>query len=96
MLDADKEALNGKGSQAEQAKVLARLHAQIAECDQVIGELTIANRVLKKLSGAVRRARRCARRQGQPRQRGRKPETVPAALAAPIRALAGQHPWWVY
>ena len=30
---------------------MERLHSQLAERDQVIGELTIANRVLKKLSG---------------------------------------------
>ncbi len=33
------------------AKESARLNAQLAERDQVIGELTIANRILKKLSG---------------------------------------------
>ncbi len=50
-LQAGKHALNGKGSQSEQAKAVSRLNAQIADRDQVIGELTIANRVLKKLSG---------------------------------------------
>ena len=50
-LRAGKHALNGKGSQGEQAKTVSRLNAQIADRDQVIGELTIANRVLKKLSG---------------------------------------------
>lgn len=46
------QALKGHGGQAEQAKERERLAARIAEGDQVIGELTIANRVLKKLSGA--------------------------------------------
>ena len=50
-LQAGKQALNGKGSQSEQAKAVSRLNAQIAERDQVIGELTIANRIFKKLSG---------------------------------------------
>ena len=40
-------------AQIEQAKALERLSAEVAERDQVIGELTIANRVLKKLSGAL-------------------------------------------
>ena len=48
-----KQAMNGRGAQSEQAKVLERLSAEVAERDQVIGELTIANRVLKKLSGAL-------------------------------------------
>jgi transposase-like protein len=50
-LQAGKQGLNGQGSHSEQAKVMSRLNAQIAERDQVIGELTIANRVLKKISG---------------------------------------------
>jgi len=48
---AGKQALNGGGTEKGQAKELARLGAQLAERDRVIGELTIANRVLKKLSG---------------------------------------------
>ena len=52
-LQAGKQALNGQGSQSEQAKAVSRLNAQIAERDQVIGELTIANRVLKKISGEL-------------------------------------------
>jgi transposase-like protein len=44
-------ALNGRGGLTERAKERARLAAQISERDQVIGELTIANRVLKKVSG---------------------------------------------
>lgn len=47
-----KQALDARGTQAEQAKAMERLHSQLAERDQVIGELTIANRVLKKVSGA--------------------------------------------
>jgi transposase len=50
-LQGGKQALNGKGLQSEQAKAVSRLNAQIAERDQVIGELTIANRIFKKLSG---------------------------------------------
>ena len=40
-------------AQSEQAKALERLSAEVAERDQVIGELTIANRGLKKLSGSL-------------------------------------------
>ncbi len=50
-LQGGKQALKGKGLQSEQAKAVSRLNAQIAERDQVIGELTIANRIFKKLSG---------------------------------------------
>jgi len=49
---AGRQAMNGRGAMAEQSKRIERLSRQIAERDQVIGELTIANRVLKKLSGA--------------------------------------------
>jgi len=49
---AGKQAMNGRGAMAEQSKLIERLSGQIAERDQVIGELTIANRILKKLSGA--------------------------------------------
>lgn len=47
-----KQALNGRGEN-EQAKKIARLEGQLAERDQVIGEITIANRILKKLSGGL-------------------------------------------
>ncbi len=47
-----KQALNGRGEN-EQAKKITRLEEQLAERDQVIGEITIANRVLKKLSGGL-------------------------------------------
>lgn len=52
-IGAGKQAMNGRGARSEQAKALERLSAEVAERDQVIGELTIANRVLKKLSGAL-------------------------------------------
>ena len=52
-IGAGKQAMNGRGAQSEQAKAVERLSAEVAERDQVIGELTIANRVLKKLSGAL-------------------------------------------
>ena len=41
-------ALRGRDAPSEQAKVLERLSAEVAERDRVIGEMTIANRVLKK------------------------------------------------
>ena len=47
-----KQALNGRGEN-EQAKKISRLEEQLAERDQVIGEITIANRILKKLSGGL-------------------------------------------
>lgn len=50
---ADKQAQNGRGAETLAGKETARLSAQMAERDQVIGELTIANRVLKKLSGGL-------------------------------------------
>jgi len=52
-LSAGKQALNGRGSQSEQAKTIERLKTELAERDQVIGEITIANRILKKLSGGL-------------------------------------------
>jgi transposase-like protein len=51
-VSAGRQAMNGRGVQAEQAKVVDRLAGEVAGRDQVIGELTIANRMLKKLSGA--------------------------------------------
>jgi transposase-like protein len=47
-----KQALSGRGEN-EQAKKITRLEEQLAERDQVIGEITIANRILKKLSGGL-------------------------------------------
>ena len=49
-LSAGKQALAGHGAERAQAKEVNRLQSALAERDQVIGELTIANRVLKKLS----------------------------------------------
>ena len=50
---ASKQAMNGCGAQSEQAKAFERLSAEVAKRDWVIGELTIANRVSKVLSGAL-------------------------------------------
>ena len=43
--------LSARGSSDVQAKEITKLQGQLAERDQVIGEITIANRILKKLSG---------------------------------------------
>jgi transposase len=43
--------LAGRGSVDLQAKEIVKLQEQLAERDQVIGEITVANRILKKLSG---------------------------------------------
>jgi transposase len=51
-LKCGKQGLDGAGADAAQVKEIARLMSQLAERDQVIGELTIANRILKKLSGS--------------------------------------------
>lgn len=50
-INAGKQGLDTRGTKAEQAKKMERLAGQLAERDQVIGELTIANRVLKKIVG---------------------------------------------
>jgi hypothetical protein len=47
---AAKEGLNGRGGEALPAKELAKLERELADRDQVIGKLTIANRILKNLS----------------------------------------------
>ena len=52
-LNAGKQGLAGRGADREQAKEVNRLQSALAERDQVIGELTIANRVLKKLSDGL-------------------------------------------
>lgn len=44
-------ALSGRGKRDLEAKEIVKLQGQLAERDQVIGEITIANRILKKLSG---------------------------------------------
>ena len=46
-----KAQLGGKVNEAVAAKELAKLQREIETREQVIGELTIANRILKKLSG---------------------------------------------
>lgn len=46
-----KAQLGGKSNDAVAAKELAKLQREIETREQVIGELTIANRILKKLSG---------------------------------------------
>jgi len=42
---------NGKGKADSRNRRIAELEQQIEKRDQVIGEYTIANRILKKLSG---------------------------------------------
>jgi len=42
---------NGKGGADSRDREVRELRAQVEERDQVIGELTVANRILKKLSG---------------------------------------------
>lgn len=42
---------NGKGQADGRDREIRELKAQLEQRDQVIGELTIANRILKKLSG---------------------------------------------
>ena len=46
-LAAGKRAISEPGVRSEQAKALERLRADLGDRDQVIAELTIANRVLK-------------------------------------------------
>jgi transposase len=50
-ITAGTQALNGRTAEGAQAKAFARQAGELAERDQVIGELTVANRLLKKLSG---------------------------------------------
>ena len=50
-IGAGQQAMKGRGGDKAKAKELERLTRKIGERDQVIGELTIANRILKKLSG---------------------------------------------
>ncbi|MCA9285845.1 MAG: helix-turn-helix domain-containing protein [Phycisphaerales bacterium] len=49
-LAGGEQALAAKGPKANQHNELERYEKKLAERDQVIGELTIANRILKKLS----------------------------------------------
>ncbi|MCB1559573.1 MAG: transposase [Xanthomonadales bacterium] len=48
-----KAQLRGKVGEAQSAKEVSRLQREIERREQVIGELTIANRILKKLSGPL-------------------------------------------
>ena len=51
-LDAGKAGLaGGNGKSDHQRREVQDLEKQLAQRDQVIGEITIANRILKKLSG---------------------------------------------
>ena len=52
------------------------------------------NRVLKALG--VTRSVWYARKKRDPKKPGRKPKAVPEALAAAIRTLAHEYPWWGY
>ena len=45
---------SGKGTTDGRDREIQALRAQVEERDQVIGELTVANRILKKLSGESR------------------------------------------
>ena len=44
---------NGKNGSDVRAREIRELKAKLEERDQVIGELTVANRLLKKLSGQL-------------------------------------------
>lgn len=48
-----KAQLAGRGVEARHGRKVDKLEAEVAERDQVIGELTVANRILKKLSGGL-------------------------------------------
>lgn len=51
-LDGGKAALaSGPGQRDPRQRALQELEQQLAERDQVIGELTIANRIFKKVTG---------------------------------------------
>ena len=52
-LSGGKAALSGRGGHDERSKKIERLQGELGERDQVIGELTVANRILKKLSGGL-------------------------------------------
>jgi transposase len=51
-IQGGKEGLNGRRGEALHAKEIAKLERELADRDQVIGELTIVNRIFKKLSGS--------------------------------------------
>ena len=46
-----KQSLQGKGADQTLSREVSRLQREVESREQVIGELTIANRILKKLSG---------------------------------------------
>jgi transposase len=52
-ISGGKAQLGGRGIEARQERKVEKLEAELAERDQVIGELTVANRILKKLSGGL-------------------------------------------
>lgn len=52
-LEGGKAALAGGGSANGSGQRIAELEKQLGERDLVIGELTVANRILKKVSGAL-------------------------------------------
>jgi hypothetical protein len=53
-LEGGKAALAGAGgSKNGSSQRVAELEKQLGERDRVIGELTVANRILKKVSGAL-------------------------------------------
>ena len=45
LIGAGKQAMHGRGALNEHAKAVERLSAEVTKRDQVIGELTVANRV---------------------------------------------------
>jgi transposase len=49
-LEGGRRALAGRSGSKASAQAMQQLERQVAQRDQVIGELTIANRILKKLS----------------------------------------------
>ena len=53
-LTAGEAALNGGKNGSGLQRRVAELEKEVEDRDQVIGELTIANRILKKLSGESR------------------------------------------
>lgn len=50
-LQAGKQGLSGKSGEGALEKEVCRLRREIESREQMIGELTVANRILKKLSG---------------------------------------------
>ena len=52
-LEGGKSALNARGGISGSEREIQDLHREIAERDRVIGEITIANRILKKNSDGL-------------------------------------------